>query len=198
MATKSSSSNSSLSITVPAAGVTSGDTVVVSAEVGTTRGVVGCRDSRGNTYTVDADVQGVGRLFVCSGRATVGLQPGDTITAFYPSFSGMTVASATEFSGITGLDRSRAAIGNSAKPSSGAITTTRPDTLVISVIGHNSPSVFTHAGGFTAVSRAIVGSGSNQKTIDVGYQYGPSPGTFTGCGTLSASSRWRAVVVAYY
>jgi hypothetical protein len=187
-----------VSITVPEAGVKAGNTVVVSAEVGTNRGLVGCQDSRGNTYKVDADVQGVGRLFVCSAKVGVALQAGDSITAFYPAFSGGTVATATEFAGITGVDRSRTQIGNSAKPTSGTITTTRSGVLLLSVISHNGPSTLTSNGGFTSYCRAIVGGGSSQKTIDLGYQMGMPAGTYAATGTLSTSARWRAAVIAYY
>jgi hypothetical protein len=197
-ATRQSSTNGSLAITVPGAGVTAGNTVIVAVEVGTARGAVSCRDSRGNTYAVDADVQGVGRLFVCSARLTTALQPGDTITAVYPQFSGGTVASATEYAGITGLDRSRVQIGNSAKPTSGTITTTRSGVLLLSVISHNGPTVLMSNGSFTPYCRAIVGGGSAQKTIDLGYQLGVAPGTYAATGVLSGANRWRAAILAYY
>jgi hypothetical protein len=190
--------NASLSVTVPEAGVTTGHTVVVSAEVGTNRGAVGCRDTRGNTYTVDADVQGVGRLFVCSAKIGVALQAGDTITAFYPAFSGGTVMTASEFAGITGLDRSRTQIGNSVRPTSGTVTTTRSGELLLSVISHNGPSTLTSNGAFTPYCRAIVGGGSSQKTIDFGYQMGMPAGTYAATGTLSGSARWRAAILTYY
>jgi hypothetical protein len=183
---------------VPASGVTAGNTVVVAVEVGTARGAVNCRDSRGNTYTVDADVQGVGRLFVCSARATVPLQGGDLITATYPGFSGVTVATASEFAGITGIDTRRVQIGNSAKPSSGTITTARPELLLLSVISHNGPARLTMGGGFTPYCQAIVAGGSSQKTINLGYQLGAPPGTYSATGTLSGAARWRAIILAYY
>jgi hypothetical protein len=197
-ATRQTFGNSSVSIAVPDVGVTAGNTVVVSVETGTARGAVSCRDSRGNTYSVDADVLGVGRLFVCSARLSVALQGGDTITAVYPGFSGGSVASATEFAGITGLEQARAKIGNSKQPSSGAITTTRSGALLLSVISHNGPSVLTSNGSFTLYCRAIVGGGSGQKTIDLGYQLGVPPGTYTAAGTLSGAARWRAIILAYY
>jgi hypothetical protein len=183
---------------VPDAGVRAGNTVVVSAEVGTNRGAVGCSDSRGNIYRVDADVQGVGRLFVCSATVRVPLQGGDTITTFYPGFSGGTVATASEFAGITGLDQSRAQIGNSARPSSGTIATARSGVLILSVISHNGPSSLTSNGGFTSYCRATVGGGSSLKTIDLGYRMGVSAGTHSATGSLSSAARWRAIVVAYY
>jgi hypothetical protein len=198
-ATVSKTGNASISITVPEAGVSAGDTVVVAVEAGTFQGAVACSDSQGNTYSVDADVNSVGRLFICSARSVVALKAGEAITATYPAFSGMTVASATEFSGLSGVDQMRVASGNNAKPSSQPITTTRPTELLISVISHNSTPVFTSGCGFTPATEAIGGSGGSQKTIDLGYQVASAVGTFSACGTLSPSGqRWRAAIIAYY
>src|SRR4029077_10501643 len=57
-ATLSRSGNTSLSIPVPSAGVAAGHSIVVAATVGTFAGVVACKDSSGNTYSVDADLRG--------------------------------------------------------------------------------------------------------------------------------------------
>jgi M6 family metalloprotease-like protein len=197
-ATLSKSANSSLTILVPDAGVTAGDTVIVAVEAGTNSGIVGCSDSRGNVYTVNTDVNAVGRQFVCSARLGVGLSAGDSIRATYPSFSGLTAAVATEFSGLSGLDQKRVSSGNSATPSSGPIATTQTNELLVSVISHNATPVFSNGCGFALAAELIAGSGSNQKTIDVGYRLTSATGTFTGCGTLTFGQRWRAAIVARY
>jgi hypothetical protein len=172
--------------------------VIVAVEAGSYGGAVGCADSRGNAYSVQTDVNAVGRQFVCSARMVIGLNAGDTIRATYPAFSGLTVASATEFSGLSGIDRKAVTSGNSATPSSGPITTTRTSELLISVISHNATPLFTSGCGFLLASEVIGGSGTGEKTIDLGYRFAPTTGTFSACGTLSAGQRWRAAIVAYY
>ena len=135
----------------------------------------------------------------CAGKPGSLASPvgGDVITAVYPGFSGGTVATASEYTGVSALHVRRTQIGNSAKPTSGTITTTRPDTLLLSVISHNGPSRLTMSSGFSQYCAAIVGGGSSQKTIDVGYQVGVPPGTYAAGGTLSSAARWRAVILAY-
>lgn len=195
----STSLNSTISIVVPQAGVAAGDTVIVAVEAGTNSGAVGCSDSRGNSYAVRTDLNAVGRQFVCSARLTAALQAGDSIRATYPSFSGLTVATATEFSGLSALDVKRVAGGNSAAPSSGTITTTRTSELLLSVISHNATPAFTSGCGFVLASQVIGGSGSNRKTIDVGYRLAATTGTFTACGTLAPfGQRWRASIIGLY
>src|SRR5436309_7317377 len=49
-------SGTSVAVTVPAAGVTAGDTVIVTFAMDPALGAVSCADSKGNTYTQDVDV----------------------------------------------------------------------------------------------------------------------------------------------
>ena len=98
-ATLSKAGNTSLTISVPAGGVAAGDSVIVSVTAGTFGGAVACSDTKGNVYSVDADVTSVGRLFICSARNVTALTSSDKITATYPGFSGMSAATASEFAG---------------------------------------------------------------------------------------------------
>jgi len=178
--------------------VAAGDTILVAVNAGTFVGAVGCSDSKGNTYSVDSDVTANGRLFVCSARNVTALGLVDTITATYPGFSGLSVAVATEFSGVTTLDQSLAASGNDASPTVGPVVTTQSTELLISVVSHTSTPVFTPGCGFVAASWAIAGSGSSQKTIDVSYQVVSATGSYSACGTMTAGQWWSAEILTYY
>ncbi len=104
--------DTSVSITVPAAGVAGGNTVVVTFAMDPTSGTVSVSDSKGNAYgaakadgTNGASTSGVRTLIFA---ATIGtaLVSGDTITISYP-LTAAKAASAFEFSGFinAALDR---------------------------------------------------------------------------------------------
>ena len=197
-ATVQKSGNTTTTIPVPASGVAAGHTVVVAVMAGTFKGTVACTDSKGNSYTVDSDVTGQGRLFVCTGRNVAALAAGDKITATYPGFSGMSIAGATEFSHASGVDQRRVATGNSAAPTVGPVGTTHSNELLVSVVAHSSTPVFTAACGFAPASRAVGGTGGGQKTIDVGYRAAPAAGSYTACGTMTSGTWWSAGIVTYW
>jgi hypothetical protein len=188
-----------ISVPVPADGVGSGDRVILAVMVSTAPGSVSCSDSKGNTYAVDSDITAAGRLFVCSARNLIPLTPGDTITATYPRFSGVAIAGASEFSGVTAAGQGRTSSGNNASPKSGAVTTTHPSGLLFTVIAHMSTPTLTMGCGFTPFSQVTGGGGSSQKTIDLGYRIATATGTYSACGTLSpAGQRWSTAIVTYY
>ncbi|MDP2674685.1 MAG: hypothetical protein Q8Q00_07240 [Dehalococcoidia bacterium] len=200
-ATQSSSSNSSITITVPAAGVAAADSIIVSVTAGTFAGAVSCSDTKGNSYAVDADVTGVGRLFVCSAHNVTALASGDTITATYPSLSGVTTASANEFSGVsatTPADKVSTAAGNNASPSSGSTaTTTQANELLFGAIAHNSTPTFAPGSGYNLAGQVIGGSGSGQKTNSPEYRIVSATESYAANGTLSSGQQWQAAIVTY-
>ena len=196
--TISRSGNSTMTITVPAAGVASGNTVIVAASVGTFGGAVGCSDTKGNSYTIDADVSSVARQFVCSSHVTNALTSSDMISLTYPGFSGMTTAIASEFSGISSVDQHHAGSGNSAAPSSGAVTTGSAKELVFAAISHSGTSTLALGCGAGFAGKFVAGTGGGTKTIDVGYQVTAAVGSFSACGTLSPSGVWWQAAVATY
>jgi len=200
-ATQSSSSNSSITITVPAAGVAAGDSIIVSVTAGTFAGAVSCSDTKANSYTIDADITGAGRLFVCSAHNVTALASGDTITASYPGFSGVTTASANEFSGIaptTPADKVSTAAGNNPSPSSGSTaTTTQANELLFGAIAHNSTPTFAPGSGYNLAGQVIGGSGSGQKTNSPEYRIVSATGSYAADGTLSSGQQWQAAIVTY-
>ncbi len=198
-ASLSKAGNTSLTIGVAASGVAAGHSVIVAVTAGTFGGAVACSDTKGNVYSVDADVTSVGRLFICFAGNVVALTGADRITATYPGFSGVTVATASEFAGIVAIDQKRAATGNSTAPNSGPVTTTHASELIFGAFAHNSTPNLTPGCGMSGISKVVVGSGGGRKTIDPGWQIASATGTYSNCGTLSPSGQWwQAEIVTYY
>jgi glucose/arabinose dehydrogenase len=194
-ATLSRSGNSSITIAVPTGGVAGAHTVVVAVTVGTFAGAVACRDSKGNAYSVDADIRGTGRVFVCSARNIVALAPGDTITATYPGFSGITAATAGEFSGLSSVARSATKSGNSAAPS--VTVMANAGDLVFGAVTFGATPTFTAGCGFTLAGEAAAGTGSGRKVVDAEYRVAPSTTSYNACGVLTAPRPWLAAAVVY-
>lgn len=199
--TRSISGNNSVSATVGTTSIPAGDTATVSVATGTFAGAVGCSDSKGNTYTVAADRNtGTGRLFVCTSHLSIALTGGDTVTATYPGFSGLSVMSvnaiATFASGGTILAAASAS-GNSAAPNSGNITVGGPAVL-FGVINHNSTPIFTPDPSYTLVGQVSGGSGSGMKTVSPMFKIVTTAGSYNASGTISNGGQfWRAAIIGY-
>ena len=104
-----------LTLTVSAAGVAAGDTVLVVGSKGVDdAAIASVTDSKGNVYTVDKQLHGPGgtgmSTTVVSGYMANGLAPGDTITIQYEGTASYSnkIGAAYEFSGIAGNDIPRA------------------------------------------------------------------------------------------
>ena len=98
---------SSLTLTVPNAGVAAGHSIVVEVAVDQAAGTAQVSDSAGNTYTQDADViSPVGRVrtLVFSAHGVHALAAGQAITVSLPAGSLAEAVSAAEFTGIDALD----------------------------------------------------------------------------------------------
>jgi hypothetical protein len=199
--TRSVSANSSITATVDAMGVAAGDTITVSVATGTFAGPAACSDNRGNVYAVVADRNtGSGRLFVCSAVASTTLAAGDTVTASYPGFSGVSVISVNAISHLasTGtVDQSTANSGNNANPTSGNVTTTQAHAVIIGVVAHNSTPTFSPGENFTVVGAVSGGSGSGMRTLSPMFRLVTTVDTYAATGTLSSGQQWRAAIVTY-
>jgi uncharacterized delta-60 repeat protein len=199
--TRNSFGNNNIVATVGSTGIAAGDTATVSVATGTFAGATGCTDSKGNTYTVVADRNsGQGRLFVCSSRLTTALTAGDTITATYPAFSGISVVSVNAIAGWASNGNvlaGNSANGNSASPNSGNITTGGP-TVLFGVVAHGSTPTFTPGANYTLVGQVSGGSGAAKRTVSPEFRIVSSGGTYSAGGTISNGGQfWQAAVVGY-
>ncbi len=199
--TKNANPNNNIVATVGATGIATGDTANVSVATGTFAGATGCTDSKGNTYTVAADRNsGNGRLFVCTAHLGTALAAGDTITATYPGFSGISVV---RVNAISGYDTNGTVLaansvsGNSASPNSGNITTSGPAVLFGVVANGNTPT-FTPGANYTLIGQVSGGSGSSKRTISPEFRIVSSGGTYSATGTISNGGQfWQATIVGY-
>ena len=98
----SSCGGATSSVAVPDGGSAAGNTVVVTLALrGETTGAVSVTDSRGNTYTADADTINTNiRTVVLSSRLETALAAGDTVVASHPFSDDAQPISAAEFSGV--------------------------------------------------------------------------------------------------
>src|SRR5262249_24227390 len=108
------------------------NTLLVTIAMDPNAGTVSVADSKGNTFTKDADVtngsgtRGV-RTLILSAPVTTALTTSDTVTV---TFGTSTAAKAVSVHSVSGLltaspkDQSHTATGNSGSPNSGATSTT--------------------------------------------------------------------------
>ena len=190
-------------VTVPAAGVAAGHTLVLSVVIrGNSSGAVAASDTRGNTYTVDATSvrPGQGRTLILSAYVGTALQSGDSITVTHPNDNaeGAVVA---EFAGIAAsgrVDVTATTNGNSATPSA-TVVTTGGRRLVVGAVGNPTLGTVTEAGGWSTIQHLAqnCGTGSAQADQHSAYRIEATSGSFAYGPTLASSQHWYEAVVAY-
>jgi uncharacterized delta-60 repeat protein len=199
--TRSNSGNNNIVATIGATDVPAGDTATVSVATGTFAGVTGCHDSKGNTYTVAVDRNsGQGRLFVCTAHVASALTGGDTVTATYPTFSGISVVSVNAIAaGVSAgtVSAASSANGNSANPNSGNVTVGGPSVL-FGAVAHNSTPTLTPGAGYTLVGQVSGGSGSSKRTVSPEFRLASGSGSYNATATIGNGGQfWQAAIVAY-
>ena len=207
--TPSTSNGTSLTVTVPAAGVAGGNSVIVSLGFDPASGAVSCSDSHGNSYAVDKDItNGSGksgvRAVIFSAHNIVALTNGNTITCTHPS-AGARAMSANEFSGLATSatrDQTSSGTGNSTAASSGSTpTTTQGSELLLGTIGVEGKSneSFTVGSSYTSIGRTGTnqGSAASNITINPEYRLVTTTGAYSASGTLGTSTKWAAAIVTY-
>jgi hypothetical protein len=199
-------SNTFLSVTVPAGGVAAGNTIIVSFAMDSNAGTVSVADTKSNSYSKDADVlnsNGV-RTLVFSAPVTTALVAGNTITVTYPA----TVSKAVSIYSVSGLvsasrvDKTSTGTGTNAAPSSGnTLATTQASELLIGAIGSESYNTTFGVGtGYTAMNNAIANDGNNNNnsiSIFPEYRVVSATAAYSATGTLNASRDWAAAIVTY-
>jgi hypothetical protein len=195
-----------LALTVPAAGVSAGDTVIVVGAKGKDQeAVASVADSRGNVYTVDRTVHGAAgsgiSMSIASGYIATALQPGDTITITYEGTAAYTnrFGGAYEFSGLapTGADVSATGAGYGSTVSVGPTgTTTQDSELAVSLFDVQSGgATFTAGAGQTALT-SVNGAVVNQFLFPE-FQVVSVAGAQSASGTLSALASYDSLLVTY-
>src|SRR5437773_261595 len=163
----SATTDTTIAVTVPAAGVAAGDSVILTLAMADASGGVTATDSKGNTYSLVADITNASnvRTVILAAHNVTALVSGDTITVTHPSAS-VRALSANEFSGLSptsALDQTHTATGSSTAPSSGATAaTTEAAELLLGAmgVGGTISDTFTPGASYTALTRAgITGIG---------------------------------------
>jgi hypothetical protein len=189
----------SMTVTIPAAGVAANDTVILRLMLrGTTSGAVSASDSKGNSYTSDKDVLSSNqRVVVLRARATTALVAGNTISVTYPTSSAAGLA-ADDFTGIAAnpVDGSGQGSGNSATPSASVTTTNVPDVVVgaVSIAGLQAAPV--QPSGWSALTGQSLTCSNTSASVG-GYRIASSTGSYTYNPTGLVSGRWADAIVAY-
>jgi hypothetical protein len=201
----------SLSVTVPSPGVAAGDRIVIAFVMDLATGAVSASDTRGNAYSVDADVAsslglGVRRTLILSANASTALVAGDTITVSFGLISVLKAMVVTEFSGIApagALDRTSTRSNSlpDVSPTSGfTVATSQADELLFGAIGVLQPlaSGFTPGPSYTALPRAGTSTGgATDITIDPEFRIVSAVGSYEANGTLAASALWSSAIATY-
>jgi hypothetical protein len=197
-----------LSITVPPAGVSAGSTLIVKVIHAFTASGPTVADSRGNTYTRDVTSPDSGsnfRLSLFSAQINSALQGGDTIQLTTSASVGNKAFSVDEFNNITftsPLDVKNSGSGSSTTPgTSTAITTTNADDLIYGLVGVAGGTSEAFSQDTVAEFNGLTRVGTNSGTADVvansAYKSVPSTGTYKYQPTLGVSHNWVAVVASY-
>src|SRR2546422_182019 len=157
----SATTGTTIAVAAPAAGVATGDSIILTLAMADASGGVSATDAKGDTYSVAAHVTNVSnvRTVILAAHNLTALVSGDTITVTHPSAS-LRALSANEFSGLSptsALDQTHTATGSSTAPSSGATAaTTEAAELLLGAIGvaGTTSDTFTAGGRHTAAPQA--------------------------------------------
>lgn len=197
----------SLNVTVPAAGVAAGHSLVVAIYASSATVTFACSDTKGNAYSQNVAAGGGGsaRSAIVSAHNVNALVGGDTITCTFPNTSTTSGMSVNEFSGLTAtpLDKTASASGSNTTVNSGLTpATTQTNELVFG---------FVHAPAFTPATTGsnpseIYASPPNSDPFHVVGQVGPiwpayrivsTTRQYQTNGTGGGSGGWRAMTATF-
>jgi hypothetical protein len=206
--TRTNTLNSSLTASMPSSGVASGDSIVVTVQVGALGGAVTCSDPINGAYATNViSATGAAGLAIASKHNVAALGFGDDITCSYPTFNGASSMSAYEFAGlepVNPFDQSAQALSASTGAASSGLTasTSQPRELVFGFFWLPSATeTFLPAtsGGNPledpyAPAWAQPFAAGTQKTM---YRFVNSVRQFEANGTVSGAGGWIAQVATY-
>lgn len=206
--TKTANGNiSKLALTIPAAGVAAGRSLVVVLQAGNNGSLagVGCSDPVNGNYVRDAGAGGGDRSFVAvlSRHNAAALPSGQTITCTFPKQRTGAAMVVNEFSGLSAasLDRTAAATGTASGLQSSGLTatTTQTNELVFGLAyapGGFAPATSNAVEGVYSPAYAAAGTASALRPF---YRVPAVPALrqYEFNGTLSSSGAWSLIVVTY-
>ncbi|MEW5852531.1 MAG: hypothetical protein AB2A00_27340 [Myxococcota bacterium] len=201
---QSKTSSSTLSVTVGTA-VTAGNRVVIAFAMDDVSGTVSASDTAGNSYAVDADSQNTGtvRNVILSAHMSSGLAVGNTITVSFPTVTAKAMVVA-EYYGVAPTNAVHGTASNTATSgviSTGSVTTTRADILLVGTVGTEGPEAdnISPYNNFTGVAKRGTTGGTDNTNITagMGLRVVTTTGSYTGDATISPSRSWAAALVAY-
>jgi len=126
-----------------------------------------------------------------------------TVTATYSSSVGGIAADLSEWSGIatvTAFDASAGTTGSSSTPSTGVVTTTNANDLVVGAAAQMGKLTISSGptNSFTPLADAVTsGSSGNINTMSA-YQIESAINSYTTNWTMSGSNKWAGSIVAFH
>lgn len=210
--TSTTASQTTSSVTVPAAGVANGASVILTVGLPSNAlvGTVSAVDSAGNTYSVDSDVTNAAqaRIVVLSAHKIDALVQGNTITVTHPSTNRRNLIAA-EFAGLAGppnVDQTATSTGtmnNTTPPTSGTTaTTTQADELLIGafgVAGPTSDNFNLTTSGYTSIGRVSASTTTPTITNAAIFRVVNEVGTYSAGFTTSTTTtrQYAGTIVTY-
>jgi hypothetical protein len=197
-------SGNTLTLTVPAGGVSLGNTLVLAAVHNEDGTGITATDSDGNVYTADEECQQGPNLsaYVLSSRLTNALEAGDTITITFPDTGSRRAAEAIRVEGLrpdyVGPQASDDQLGATSLSSGATATTTRSRAVVIGAFGWNNQSdgaeTFTPGTSFTSLTTTT----ASNRQLFTEYREVAATGSYTATATASAAGHSASIVAVYY
>ena len=195
-----------LKVTTTAA-VAAGDDIIIAAAWGPNlQSPLTVTDTAGNTYTQEARAVNAGNVlsYIIAAFNVKPLPSGSTITI--TSTYSQSVAKAAVVSVFRGLaatsalDQTKTGTGSGTSPSSGSVTTTQTDELLIGAIGTSgttSDNAGTWQNSFIAGRRVGTSGATANKTISMAYRIVSSTGTYTASKTGITSTTWAVSMATF-
>lgn len=208
----STTAGTSTVVTVPAAGVNPGSSIILTVGLPSnalgTAGDVSATDSAGNVYTVDADVTNPSnaRIVVLSSHKVIGLPSGATITVTHPSTNRRNVVAA-EYSGLAAnpVDQVATNVGtenNATSATTGTTAeTTQADQVLVGAFAVSGPSNdnFSVGSGFALAGRVSASTTNPTVTNIQEYRFVNQIGEYSaGFTTTTATVRQYAAAIVTY
>jgi hypothetical protein len=200
--------NTSIAVTVPVAGVASGNYVVVSLAMDANRSNPSCTDTQGNTYTKHEEASATAttgdvRLALFSAPVTTPLVNGNTITCSWTSNCTAEAISAAEYTNVDAFDQSLSASATSGTaPSSGTISTNYGGELLVGAIATEGPASdsFTAGSGYSnnPPTRAGTGSATAASNVSISPEYSVANAVGDYVANATTTNRgWAAAVAGF-